>query len=96
MGRRRAGARTDGTMRRLLLADHCQRFGPGGRWHIPGRVCDYERALTDGEAVVVDSSTVMCALMHAGLPSDDFAFGGRDYGRTLLLDEHDQLTELCE
>jgi hypothetical protein len=77
MGRRRT-QRTDNTLRQLLLAYWRSRFGPTGRWHIPGRVSEYEQALMAGEAIVVDSSTIMCALNHAGLPGvDDYAFGGR-------------------
>ena len=83
----------DDTLRQVLLKDHREKFGPRGRWHIPGRVSDYEKALVAGESIVVDSGTIMCALMHAGLPSDDFAYGGRDWGKSFVLDERDQLTE---
>src|SRR6476660_9120684 len=70
MGRRRT-RRANDTLRHLLLKDHREKFGPTGRWHIPGRVSDYEQALVAGEPIVIDSGTIMCALMHAGLPSDD-------------------------
>jgi hypothetical protein len=94
MGRRRT-QRADDTLRRVLLKDHRERFGPTGRWHIPGRVSEYEKALVAGEAVVVESGTLMCALLHAGLPSDEYAFGGPDWGKSFVLDERDQLRE-CE
>jgi hypothetical protein len=94
MGRRRSGAlRTDDTLRLLLLKDHRLRFGPTSRWHIPGRVSEYEQALVAGEPLVVDSGTIMCALMHAGLPSDDYAFGGRHWGKQWHLDVDDTLSE---
>ena len=92
MGRRRT-QRTDNTLRQLLLAYWRSRFGPTGRWHIPGRVSDYEQALVAGEAIVVDSSTIMCALNHAGLPSDDYAFGGSHWGKQWHLDVDGALSE---
>jgi hypothetical protein len=95
MGRRRT-QRTDDTLRHLLLQDHRKWFGPGGRWHIPGRVCDYEQALVGGEAIVIDSATVICALMPAGLPSDEYAFGGRHWGKQWLLDVDGTLSEWTE
>ena len=58
-----------------------------------GRVCEYEQALVAGEPVVVDSGTIMCALLHAGLPSDDYAFGGRHWGKKWLLDVDGTLSE---
>ena len=82
MGRRRT-QRADNTLRQVLLKDHRNKFGPTGRWHIPGRVSEYEQALVAGEAIVVDSSTIMCALNHAGrLPSDEYAFGGRHWANS--------------
>jgi hypothetical protein len=92
MGRRRT-QRTDDTLRQVLLADHRKRFGPSGRWHIPGRVSEYEQALVAGDQIVIDSSMLMCALMHAGLPSDDYAFGGRHWRKQWLLDEDGTLSE---
>jgi hypothetical protein len=92
MGRRRT-QRTDNTLRQLLLAYWRNRFGPTGRWHIPGRVSEYEQALVAGEAIVVDSSTIMCALNHANLPCDDYAFGGRHSGKQWHLDVDGALTE---
>ncbi|MDH6247245.1 hypothetical protein [Mycobacterium sp. OTB74] len=83
----------DDTLRQVLLAEWRSKFGPSGRWHIPGRVSAYETALAAGEPVVVSSSAVMCALMHANLPADDFVFGGRHWGKQLLLDEDGALSE---
>jgi hypothetical protein len=92
MGQRRT-QRADDTLRQLLLQEHRKRFGPTGRWHIPGRVSDYEQALVAGEPIVVDAATIMCALLHAGLPSDDYAFGGRHWGKQFMLDVDGTLTE---
>jgi hypothetical protein len=38
----------------------------------------------------------MCSLLHAGLPSDDYAFGGRHWGKKFLLDEDGTLSEWTE
>jgi hypothetical protein len=46
--------------------------------------------------VVVSSSTLLRALMHAGLPHRTFAYGGRDWGKTFVLDEDDRLAEYTE
>ena len=54
---------------------------------------EYEQALVAGEPIVIDSGTLMCALTHAGLPSDDYAFGGRYWGKQFLLDEDGTLSE---
>jgi hypothetical protein len=85
--------RVDNTLRQVLLNDNRKRFGPNSRWHIPGRVSEYEQALIAGDPVVIDDGTLMCALMHAGLPCDDYAFGGRYYGKQLLLAEDGSLSE---
>ena len=86
--------RVDNTVRNLLLTEHRKRFGPGSRWHIPGKPpSEYETALASGEAVLVDSSGLMCALMHANLPFDDYAYGGRYWGKQFLLDVDGTLTE---
>jgi hypothetical protein len=92
MGRRRT-QRTDDTFRQLLLSDHRKRFGPASRWPLPGRVSEYERALVAGEPIVIDSGTIMCALMHAGLPSDEYAFGGPQWGKQWYLDVDGTLSE---
>jgi hypothetical protein len=68
-------------------------FGPGSRWHLPGYVSDYTRALEAGEPVVVSSVSMMCALMHANLPSDDYAFGGVHYGKYFHVSGDDVVTE---
>jgi hypothetical protein len=36
------------------------------------------------------------AFMAAGLPTDRFAYGAADSGKTFVLDEHDQLSEYNE
>jgi hypothetical protein len=86
--------RVDNTVRNLLLAEHRKRSGPGSRWYRPGSpASDYETALVSGAAVLVDSSGLMCALMHANLPSDDYAYGGTHWGKQFLLDVDGTLTE---
>lgn len=80
-------------MRPLLLADHRRRFGPSTRWHRPGHVSDYARALEAGEPVVISSSTMMCALLHANLPADDYMFGGVHHGRWFHVSGDDVVTE---
>jgi hypothetical protein len=93
MGRRRT-QRADDTLRALLLAEYRRNVGPGSRWHMPGRPpSDYEQALVAGEQVVVSSSTLMRALLQAGLPSDDYVFGGRHSGKQWHLDIDGALTE---
>jgi hypothetical protein len=63
------------------------------RWRIPGRVCEHEEALKAGKPVVLASSALLRAFLHAGLPYSSYAFGGREWGKTFVLDEHDQLRE---
>ena len=38
----------------------------------------------------------MCALLHAGLPFDEYAFGDRHWGKQFLLDEDGTLSEWTE
>jgi hypothetical protein len=53
--------------------------------------------LAAGEPVVIDSSTLMCALLHAGLSGiDDYAFGSRHCGRQFLLDVDGTVSEWTE
>ena len=77
-------------LRQVLIQEWDRRTA---RWRIPGRICEYEEALKSGKPVVVSSSSMLRALMAAGLPTDRFAYGGADWGKTFLLDEHDRLTE---
>src|SRR6478752_687263 len=92
-GRRRA----DNTLRALLLEEHRRVVGPQSRWYIPGRPpSDYEQALVAGEPVIVSSSMLMRALLHAGLPCDEYCYGGRYYKTTFLLDQRGQLSEVGE
>jgi hypothetical protein len=81
--------RNDG-LRDLLIAEW-DRFML--RWRIPGRVSEYEEALKAGEPVGVSSSQLLRAFMHAGLPHRTLAYGGRDWGKSFVLDERDQLSE---
>src|ERR1700750_2575104 len=79
--------RIDNTRRRLLLTDLQKQCAStaGSRWYMPGYVCEYCQELAAGETVVIDSSTLMCALLHADLPGiDDYAFRGRHCGKQFL------------
>lgn len=88
---RRVGS-TSG-LRQLLLDEYRRSLE---RWRKPGKVYEKEEALASGAPVVVVAADLMCALMHAGLPHSQYAFGGRDWGKAFLLDEHDRLTELTD
>jgi hypothetical protein len=85
---RRAGD-TSG-LRQLLLEDYRRSLE---RWRKPGKVYEKEEALASGAPVVVGAADLMCALMHAGLPHSQYAFGGRDWNKAFLLDG-DRLLEL--
>jgi hypothetical protein len=43
--------------------------------------------------VVVSSAAMMCALLHANLPCDDYAFGGAQYGKWFHVSGDDVVTE---
>ncbi|BCQ08253.1 hypothetical protein JMUB5695_01678 [Mycobacterium heckeshornense] len=45
---------------------------------------------------MVSSAQLLAALMRAGLPHREFAFGGQHHGGAFVLDEHDRLVELDE
>ena len=77
-------------LRQVLIAEWDRGMA---RWRIPGRVCEYEEALKSGKPVVVSSSSMLRAFMAAGLPTDRFAYGGPDRGKTFMLDENDRVTE---
>ena len=47
----------------------------------------------DGQPLLVSSSVLMRALLHAGLPCDEYEFGGRYHNKTFLFDEDDQFSE---
>jgi hypothetical protein len=66
-------ARNDG-LRQLLIADWDRSML---RWRIPGRVYEFEERLKSGQAVELFSGQVMIAFFHAGLPCDEYCFGGR-------------------
>jgi hypothetical protein len=87
-------------MRELLIADREYRLPgcpPPGPWAAPrGGRDELLEALRSGQAVVVSSSVLMRALFHAGLPCDEYCFGGRYYKATFLLDERGQLSEYVE
>ena len=59
----------------------------------PDELLDAMRA---GNAIVVGSTALLSACIAAGLPCDRFGFGGADYKKSFLLDEHDQLSEYVE
>ena len=43
--------------------------------------------------MLVSSSGMMCALMHANLPCEDYTFGGAHYGKYFHVSEDDVVTE---
>ena len=91
MGRRRT-QRADDTLRQLLLKEHRKWCGPGSRFHIPAGCASTNRRWwrVAGCGRLRDDHV---ALLHAGLPSDDYAFGGRHWGKKWLLDVDGTLSE---
>ncbi len=63
------------------------------RWAIPGRRDEWLDGLHSGAPVVVSSAQLMCALMRAGLPHRQYAYGGAEWDKRFVLDERDQLSE---
>jgi hypothetical protein len=97
MAQRPRQARSDG-LRELLIADReyglpgCPKPGP---WAAPrGGRDQLLEELKSGGPVEVDSSTLMCALMHARLDYRRYALGGADEGKVFRLTERDELVEL--
>jgi hypothetical protein len=96
--------RNDG-LRELLIADD---DGFRAAWRSPRAwdsrpptqrelpMLDWDLALRAGQRVVVSSSRLLCALMRAGVPHREYAFGGRYCNSVFVLDEYDQLTVLEE
>lgn len=87
-------------LRELLIADREYRL-PGclnpPPWSAPRGWRDgLLEALKSGEPVVVSSAVLMRALLHAGLPSDDYAYGGRHWGKQWHTDVDGTLTEYVE
>jgi hypothetical protein len=82
-------SRNDG-LRELLIAERERSLH---RWP-PSRPDEHLADLRAGRPVVVSVATLMCVLMHAGLPHRKFAYGGADWSKAFLLDEHDRLSEL--
>jgi len=86
-------------LRQLLIADRWtarRSAGEAPGWP-PATEPMRDRLLEALEAdgpVEVDSATLMIALMHAKLEYRRFVFGGADWGKEFLLDEHDRLLEL--
>jgi hypothetical protein len=85
---KRARQQSDG-LRELLIADREKSLR---RWAIPGRPDEFLEDLRAHVPVVVSSAQLMQALMHAGLPCDDYAYGGRYFQTSFVLDETDQLS----
>jgi len=87
-------------MRELLIADREYRLPgcpPPPPWSAPrGWRDELLKALKAGQPVVVDSSVLIRALLHAGLPCDDYCFGGQYYKANFLLDQRGQLSEYVE
>jgi hypothetical protein len=89
-------SRSDGLCE-LLIAyrEHrLPRSTPPPPWSAPRGWPDEMLAeLKAGNAVLVSSSTLLSAFIAAGLPHREFADGGRDEHKSLLLDERDRLIE---
>ena len=88
--------RSTGLRQLLIAADDARR----ARWQQPRAwqttstplpFDDAAVALRAGHPLIVSSAQVLSALMRAGLPTADFAYGGRYWNRPLLLDG-DELT----
>ncbi len=93
MPRRMSNTATTGGLRELLITDRersLQRWPPP-----PGKPDEFLDDLLAHVPVPVSSSQLLQALMHAGLPHSQFAYAGGEHGKTFVLDERDQLTELA-
>jgi hypothetical protein len=98
MAQRERG-RSDG-LRELLIADReyrltgCPKPGP---WAAPrGGRDELLEALKAGGPVVVGSSTLMAALLHAGLDARRYAYGGPGWDKLFELGADNQLREYVE
>jgi hypothetical protein len=90
-------------LRGLLIADDNARRerwrqpSPGWEWltekqrELP--MTDWDIDLRAGRSVVVSATQMLSALLHAGLPHRQFAYGGADWDKCFILDEDDRLTE---
>jgi hypothetical protein len=93
-GKARAGRRGPASgVRAILLAHRRKHFGPGSRWHIPGKVDEIADALEIGQPVIVSSELLWSALSTAGLPNDDYARDAPLDGKYFLVDEFDVFDE---
>ena len=86
-------------LRQLLIADREYRL-PGSPnpppWSAPrGWHDQLLTALKAGEPVVVSSSLLLTAHIHAGLPDRQYAYGGQLHGCVFVLGSDDRLT-LCD
>lgn len=95
-GQARRGKGPADELRKLMIADQRKRFGPGSRWHLPGVPCESLDALESGEPVIASSEEIFSALFHAGLPHDDFVYGGKYFRGEFLLDTDGSITEYVE
>ena len=69
---------------------------PGGAERFRFGTRDALFGLVSGQAVVISDDVIFTALFHAGIPSDDYAYGGRYWGKQFLLAENGTLTEYVE
>ena len=104
MPRRSRSNTAAGGLRELLIAADDARRESWRRprpWDWPGinrelPMGDWDLDLRAGRAVVVDSTTLLCALSGAGLPCGDYGYGGKYWQTTFLLDELGELTEYVD
>jgi hypothetical protein len=96
---KRERARSD-SLRRLLIAYREHRLPNSTRpppWSAPrGWRDELLDELKSGAAVVVSSGTLLSAPIAAGLPEATyrrFCYGGPDFEKLFVLDEHDGLSE---
>lgn len=83
-------------LRQLLIAEREYRL-PGSPkpppWSAPaGWRDELLTALKAGESVVVPSSLLLKAHIHAGLPDRQYAYGGQLHGCRFILDSDDRMT----
>jgi hypothetical protein len=89
-------------LRELLIAyrEHRLPKSPPPPWSAPrGWPDELLDDLKARNAVMVSSDTLLGAYIDAGLPEATyrrFGFGGADYEKRFVLDDHDRLTELTD
>jgi hypothetical protein len=82
---------TTGPLRELLIAEWERRRE---RWPLAeGQRDEKLEDLRAHVPVVVHADTLLSVFMRARLPHAQFCYGGSDYEKVFVLDEHDRLYE---